>query len=184
MPDDVASNLLARWAEPHRHYHSTRHLVDGLEALARLDGGRLEQIAFWFHDAVHTNTTPADEEASAAIARELLGGWLTAGEVDEVVRLVLLTAHHRPEPGDEAGARLSDADLSPLGADWETYRTNAQGIRSELPHLTDEQWRAGRSAFLRGFLQRDRFYVTSLAADLWERQARDNLTRELDTYAL
>lgn len=179
LPESVATELLARWAEPHRHYHSTRHLVDGLEALALLGGGRLEQIAFWFHDAVHTNTTPADEEASAVIARESLAGWLTVDEVDEVVRLILLTAHHRPEPGDEPGARLADADLSSLGADWEVYRRNARGIRRELPHLTDEQWSAGRAAFLRGFLRRERFYTTAPAVELWESRARRNLAREL-----
>ncbi|WP_197511770.1 hypothetical protein [Tessaracoccus coleopterorum] len=39
-------------------------------------GGPLERIAFWFHDAVHTSTSPADELASAELARELLGGTL------------------------------------------------------------------------------------------------------------
>ena len=179
LPETVARDLLARWAEPHRHYHSTRHLVDGLAALEGLGGGRLERIAFWFHDAVHTNTTPEDEEASAFLAREALSGWLPSVEVGEVERLVLLTAHHRPEPGDDAGARVSDADLSSLGADEEAYRRNVQGIRAELLHLTDEQWRAGRSAFLHRFLQRERFYITAIAADLWERPARRNLTREL-----
>lgn len=183
LPERVAVDLLRRWAEPHRHYHSTQHLIDGLAALDVLGGEGLEQIAFWFHDAVHTNTTPADEEASALIAREALSGWLPSDEVDEVVRLVLLTAHHRPDPGDLSGARVSDADLSSLGADWETYRHNAEGIRSELPHITDEQWRLGRSAFLSGFLQRERFYVTPLARDLWEDQARRNLARELSSYA-
>ncbi|MDF1490233.1 HD domain-containing protein [Tessaracoccus caeni] len=183
LPEPVAVDLLSRWAEPHRHYHSTQHLIDGLAALDALGGERLEQIAFWFHDAVHTNTTPADEEASALIAREALSGWLPSDEVDEVARLVLLTAHHRPEPGDLSGARVSDADLSSLGADWETYRRNAEGIRRELPHITDEQWRLGRSAFLSGFLQRERFYVTPLARDLWEDQARRNLARELSSYA-
>ena len=46
LPDDVALELLRRWAEPHRHYHGTSHLVDGLHALEVLDGGRLERIAF------------------------------------------------------------------------------------------------------------------------------------------
>lgn len=179
LPDRVAQDLLARWAEPHRHYHSTQHLIDGLAALEQLGGGRLEQIAFWFHDAVHTNTTPADEEASAVIARESLDGWLPADDIDEVVRLVLLTAHHRPDAGDEAGARISDADLSSLGAQWEVYRRNALGIRRGAPRLTDEQWRIGRSAFLRGFLQRERFYTTPLGARLWEAQARANLAHEL-----
>ncbi len=181
LPSAVEAELRRRWAEPHRHYHSTTHLVSGLAALDLLGAGDVERIAFWFHDAVHSNRTPADEEASAALAGELLAGSLEPEVVREVGRLVMLTAHHLPAPDDAAGARLCDADLSAMGADRDEYLVNVAGIRSELPGLTDEQWRLGRGAFLERFLQRDRLFHTPTGRGLWERRARSNMQGELET---
>lgn len=180
LPDDVAADLLHRWAEPHRDYHGTSHLVDGLAALDVLGAGRLERIAFWFHDAVHSNTTPQDEEASASLVAVLLAGHETPDDIQEIQRLVLLTAGHLTVPGDLAGQKVCDADLNALGADEVTYRRNVRGIRAEMPQLSDDEWVLGRSAFLSRFLERDHFFATEIGRRLWEVQARANLRNELE----
>lgn len=179
LPEGVTRELLVRWAEPHRHYHGVTHLRYGLEALDMLGGSRVEQIAFWFHDAVHSNSTPQDEEASAELMSHLLAGHERAQVIAEIQRLVLLTAGHHTEADDHAGQRLCDADLSGLGADDAAYRRNVAGIRAEMPHLTDEQWRLGRSAFLSRFLQRRYVFATGTGRTLWESRARRNLENEL-----
>ena len=184
FPDDVANDLLRRWREPHRGYHGVSHLVSGLSALETLGGQRLERIAFWFHDAVHSNTTPEDEHASAALVAELLYGCETPANVAEIQRLVLLTAGHLTATGDAAGQRVCDADLSGLGAEPQTYSSNVAGIRAELPHLSHEEWVAGRSRFLSQFLERDHFFATPKARRLWEDGARRNLQRELENLRL
>lgn len=181
LPREVVDDLLARWAEPHRRYHATSHLDNGLEALELLGGGPLERIAFWFHDAVHTNTTPDDETASAGLAADLLAGHLPDVQVAEVQRLIMLTTHHQPEAGDLAGARVCDADLSGMGAPWEDYRANIRGIRAELGQFDDAQWRHGRARFLEAFLERDRIFHTPLGSGLWEERARANMERELSS---
>lgn len=179
LPGSVVDELLQRWSEPHRSYHSTTHLVSGLEALEELGGTQLERVAFWFHDAVHTNTTPADEVASAKLAGELLAGHFSAADIREVRRLVMLTTHHQPAPDDEAGCRVCDADLSGMGADWDAYVDNIAGLRVEFPQLDAEQWSHGRSRFLVKFLQRDWLFNTWQARHLWEDKARANMVREL-----
>ncbi|MDO5737519.1 MAG: metal-dependent phosphohydrolase [Propionibacteriaceae bacterium] len=179
LPGDVREELLRRWSEPHRHYHGISHLVDGLAALDALGGSTLERIAFWFHDAVHSNTTPDDERASAALVVDLLEGQRSPADIAEIQRLVLLTAGHVTGQGDSSGQRICDADLSALGADDEVYRRNVRGIRAELPHLSDAEWVLGRSAFLSGFLDRDHFFATVFGRQIWEIQARANMRREL-----
>lgn len=179
LPDNVAADLLERWTEPHRDYHGVSHLVDGLRALEELGGSRLELIAFWFHDAIHSNRTPDDEQASADLVRELLDGHETDEDIHEVARLVLLTAGHRTTAADGGGQRLCDADLSGLGANASRYRRNVEGIRAELPHLTDDEWMTGRTAFLAAFLQREHLFATPHGRDLWEDLARRNLNEEL-----
>lgn len=179
VPQSVFERLLVRWNEPHRHYHGVSHLFSGLRALDELGAGDLELLAFWGHDAVHTNTTPDDENASAVVMANLLAGHLPVSVIKEVRRLILLTAGHRVEPGDDAGARLCDADLSGLASPWESYLTNVEGIRAELPQFTDDQWREGRSDFLRRFLDREWFFSTPHGRRHWEAAARANVEREL-----
>lgn len=179
LPAAVVDELLDRWSEPHRHYHSTTHLNSGLIALEELGGGPIERIAFWFHDAIHSNSTPQDETASAELVGALLDGVRSPTEIAEIQRLILLTTHHQPDEGDLPGQRLCDADLSGMGLDWSGYRANIAGIRAELPGLTDEAWRRGRAAFLEKFLERPRLFHTPLGRSRWERRARRNMEREL-----
>ncbi len=179
LPDEIRDDLLARWREPHRDYHGIKHLESGLEYLDQLGGTPIERIAFWYHDAVHTNTSPDDELASAELVRAQLGAVLTPAEVTEVARLVMVTIGHDPEPGDEAGARISDADLAGLARPWEGYLDNIRGIRAELPHVDDHAWRIGRSAVLEQLLGHERLFHTAHGATHWEQRARANLVREL-----
>jgi predicted metal-dependent HD superfamily phosphohydrolase len=145
LPDraQLGDELIARWSEPHRHYHDLRHLGETLEALDLLGpSSGLEEIALWFHDAVHTNSAGVDEHRSAALAaRKLRSAGLGAADTAEVVRLVLVTIDHCPEPGDLAGARVSDADLAILAAAPQRYRASVQALRAEAGQPDEQAWR-------------------------------------------
>lgn len=178
--DALRDDLLQRWDEPHRHYHNLHHLAECLSALHDLGGVRAEQLAVWYHDAIYDGVPEQDERRSAALARDHLA---RAGEdpelVDEVERLVLLTIEHDPEPGDESGERLNDADLAILGSDPQRYAESVAAIRREYAHLDDEQWRVGRRQVLQTFLTRPQLFRTHLGRDRWEARARHNIGREL-----
>ena len=180
LPDSVQQRLLEMWQEPHRDYHGLSHLESGLAALETLGGTQLEKIAFWCHDAVHTNTSPDDEHASVDIAEQLLWGNLTDGELDEVTRLILITINHWPDAQDAAGARVSDADLVGLALDWDAYEENIEGIRVELPELSGRAWRARRRKQVDDLVGRPQLFFTDYGRDHWEDRARVNLLRELD----
>lgn len=113
----VGAELLARWAEPHRRYHTLDHLKAVLAAVEVLaDAARdstLVRYAAWFHDAVYRGEPGADEENSAQLAELLLPSCgLSTEQVAEVARLVRVTADHSPEPGDANAEVLCDADLA------------------------------------------------------------------------
>jgi predicted metal-dependent HD superfamily phosphohydrolase len=176
--------LLARWNEPQRHYHTTAHLaamlaiVDEHAALAAdADAVRL---AVWYHDAIYDPRGGDNETASAELARsELPGLGVRAERVDEVARLVLLTAGHRVEPGDRNGALLADADLAILAAPSDRYDAYASAVRAEYAHVPDELFRAGRSLVLESLLALPELYRILPDRAAWERAARANLAREL-----
>jgi predicted metal-dependent HD superfamily phosphohydrolase len=175
-------DLLARWAEPHRRYHDLRHLAEVLVALRTLDADVPATVlcaAYW-HDAVYDPAAADNEQRSAVLAADGMGGLGAAPpDVAEVVRLVLLTATHRPKPEDDAGGLLCDADLAVLGSAPERYLRYAADVREEYAHLGDEEFRRGRAAVLRGLADRASLFTTASGRRRWERPARENLRAEL-----
>ncbi len=192
----VGDDLVARWGEKGRLHHGRTHLREVLDAVALLgeDGATPEHtrraaLAAWFHDAVHSSgrrrDAPlpdgrSDEEASAALAHDALTGLVSPEVRDDVVRLVLLTATHRPDAGDAVGALLCDADLAVLGASPERYADYAAAIRVEYAHVPEDVFRPGRAAILEQLLDGDLFH-TPTGRRRWEDSARQNLRAEIAT---
>ncbi|MGD7731506.1 HD domain-containing protein [Propionibacteriaceae bacterium G57] len=174
----LGRDLLTRWHEPHRHYHGITHLAAGLGALAELGGDPLEVVAFWWHDAVHHNDKPTDEQQSAQLARTALAGLLDSTDIDEVARLVLLTINHDPAPDDGRGARMCDADLALLAADPDQYLAHVAQLRRERPDVAELAWQRDRIAATGALLNRPQLFWTPTGRRLWESPARRNLTDE------
>lgn len=183
----VGDDLLRRWAEPHRHYHSLTHLASVLRVAGVLQrAGELPAelkssvvLAGWFHDAVYEGAAGSDEEASAQLAQRQLDGLRSDSEVAETARLVRLTAGHAPEQDDAAGAVLVDADLEILGREPSDYRRYVDQVRADYAHVPEDQFVAGRAQVLRGLLDAPRLFRTATGYRLWEGQARQNLEQEL-----
>jgi predicted metal-dependent HD superfamily phosphohydrolase len=183
----LGDDLLARYAEQHRHYHDQRHLTEVLatvDALADLaDDPDTVRLAAWFHDAIYDpQADPGEnEEVSAQLAElELSAYGVDAERVEEIGRLVRLTAKHDCEPGDANGAVLCDADLRVLSMSPERYDESAAGIRREFAHVNDRDFARGRISFLRS-LAATRLYATDRGHDQWEQAARDNIEREVES---
>ncbi|HET9519031.1 MAG TPA: metal-dependent phosphohydrolase [Actinoplanes sp.] len=174
--------LLHRWAQPHRRYHDTAHLIAVLDVVDDCAGTDRVRLAAWWHDAVYDPHATDNEQASADLAaRELAGLGVPGAVVADVGRLVLLTVDHRPAPGDADGELLCDADLAVLARPPGRYADYAANIRAEYAHVPDEQFRAARAAVLRHLLSLPRLYHRPALATRWESRARTNLTTELRT---
>ncbi|WP_407670060.1 HD domain-containing protein [Nonomuraea solani] len=179
----VRAELVARWSEPHRRYHTLTHLAAVLAATDRLateaEDVTAVRLAAWFHDAVYDGRPGSDEERSAQLAQSALPRCgVPAGRVAEVARLVRLTAAHDTlRPGDRNGAVLCDADLAVLGSPG--YDDYAAAIRQEYAHVPDELFRQGRAEVLRRLLATPSLFRTALARELWEAPARASMTAEL-----
>ncbi|NKY97638.1 HD domain-containing protein [Nocardiopsis alborubida] len=183
----VGTELLVRWNEPHRRYHTLAHLEAVLRAvdlLLREEGVRdadLVRHAVWFHDAVYEGVPGRDERESARLAERLLSLMgMEAARVREVVRLVGVTATHRPGRWDADGAVLCDADLSVLAAPADEYLAYTTAVRAEYRHVPDEDFRTGRTAVLRSLLEAPHLFHTPSGRARWEARARVNVLAELD----
>ncbi|WP_377270671.1 hypothetical protein [Peterkaempfera sp. SMS 1(5)a] len=184
-PAPYGTELLRRWAEPQRCYHTAAHLtavLDEIEVLAgHADDADAVRLAAWFHDAVYRPDRSENEERSAALAeRALPEAGLGRARTAEVARLVRLTVTHDPSPGDRNGEVLCDADLAVLAGSPEAYAAYAAAVREEYAFVPDETFRAGRAAVLRQLLDLPVLYRTATAHARHEERARRNLATELD----
>ena len=181
---ELGENLIARYREPHRRYHTTKHLLDVLTMIDQLADDHdlfLVQLAAWYHDAVYA--IPAgqvsNEEASARLAlRELSLVGLEQEDLNQIARLVRLTETHLPGPRDPEGELLCDADLSILASDPAQYAAYAAAVRAEYAQVPDEQFLAGRLAVLNELVDRE-IFRTSKGRPLSD-AARANLAAEID----
>lgn len=188
----LGASLTGRWREPHRHYHDVRHLTQCLAALDELTGGtptRPVALAAWYHDAVYLGRPGQDEEAAAALAEAELAPVVGEPEAREVARLVRLTTTHAPDPGDQSGALLSDADLSILAVNQGRYHVYLRDVRLEYSHVPDAEFLEGRRQVVESLLGGGtlaeapspgrHLFHSPQGRDLWEADARENLQAEL-----
>jgi predicted metal-dependent HD superfamily phosphohydrolase len=186
----AGAELLARWNEPSRRYHTITHLVEMFGALEELEEAReiddrqccVARLAAWFHDAVYdTAATGGSNEAdSAVLARDTLAR-LRFGEqdIDAIDRLTRLTARHDADASEPLDAAFHDADLWILSAPRTRFDGYCDQVREEYAYVPDADYRHGRAAVLGPLMHRDRIYRTSHALHDWETPARINLGREL-----
>jgi predicted metal-dependent HD superfamily phosphohydrolase len=176
--------LLARYAEPHRRYHTAEHLAKVLRTIDELAGDHdlfLVRLAAWFHDAVYAippGQVP-NEEASARLAlRELSRAGLEQEDLTQVARLVRLTATHLPGSHDPEGELLCDADLAILAAPPEEYADYVAAIRAEYARVPEPQFVAGRLELVTRLAEGE-IFRTSKGRELTD-AARANLLAECE----
>ena len=199
----LGEDLLERYEQPHRKYHTSVHLSEMLTALKTLykrhhtATPRAVLLAAWFHDAVYEANPGDDEAASADLARTALTplastGSLTNREVTAIAHLIELTASHQLADGIEEytsgaltradAAFFLDADLAILAADSPRYTRYVAGVRAEYAYYAPDAFTRGRAAILQGFLNRTTIYASDTAHLLWDAPARLNLRTELEGY--
>ncbi|MFF4759671.1 hypothetical protein [Streptomyces sp. NPDC001292] len=186
-PDPVpyADNLLARWQEPHRHYHTLTHLTEVLDRVDALekhaDDPDVVRLAAWFHDAVYLPERSENEERSARLAeRALPEAGVPEAKTTEVARLVRLTVTHDPADDDRDGQVLCDADLAILAAAPSAYAAYTAGVREEYHFVPNDAFREGRAEILRRLLDRPHLFRTPHGREHWEATARYNIGGELE----
>lgn len=179
---DGFEELVARYGEPQRRYHTMEHiesclaLLDRFRSLARRPAE--VELALWFHDAVYEPHRTDNEGRSAELARRvLLAAGVSREAVDRIAAYILATKGHDVVEGD--GALVLDIDLSILGASEEEFERFDRHIREEYIHVPDPLYREGRRRVLEGFSKRRRIYRLEPFFDAFETQARRNLERKI-----
>lgn len=176
-----SAQLIARYGEPHRHYHTLLHIASVLDTL-RAHVGELEHpheatLAVWYHDAVYDPGRDDNEARSADLsATHLLAAHAPVDAAARVHAMVLDTRHAAPALSPD-GAYVADADLAILAAPVIAFDVYDAAIRREYAAVPDAAYRAARRRILQGFLDRPFIYQTAAFRKHCEAGARENLSR-------
>jgi predicted metal-dependent HD superfamily phosphohydrolase len=182
-PDQVFDELLARYEEAHRAYHTREHLEECLvlldEVWIQCDHPEEVAIALWFHDAIYEPRRSDNEAASAkwlAAVGDAMG--VEAQSIERMHALVMATRHTASVEQPDAQI-LVDIDLSILGASPERFEAYEEQVRREYRWVPGMIYRAKRADVLKGFVGRSAIYTTPLFRDRFEERARVNIARSL-----
>lgn len=182
-PSGLYEELCARYAEPHRAYHTQEHLRECFEhldaAIAWAEHLAEIQLALWFHDAIYDPRAQDNEARSAQWARAALDGAGAAREVGERVHALVMATRHAAEPEGADATLLVDVDLSILGASDARFAEYERQIRREYAWVPESGYRQARTRVLQSFLERPAIYGTRWFASRLEDRARSNLARSI-----
>jgi predicted metal-dependent HD superfamily phosphohydrolase len=179
----VYGDLASRYGEPHRAYHTMDHvafclgLLDGVRDLATRPNE--VEMALWFHDVVYDPHAHDNETRSAALARETCRMFKLPGPFGKRVHHLIAATRHRVTPTDADARLVVDIDLAVLGQPPEVFDDYERRIRREYATVEEGTFWLARVAVLREFLARPRLYATAHFHDLYEGQARSNLSRSI-----
>lgn len=181
----VFSDLVARYSESQRAYHTIDHIQHCLCEFSKIESGLINpqevELAIWYHDAIYDTTTKDNEEKSAKLFVEMARFIsLHDGMIKPVERLIMITKHDKP-PKSYDERIIIDVDLSILGQPYDSYDRYAMQIQKEYDWMPKDQFNAGRAQVLNKFLERPWIYSTAYFKNLYETNARNNIQRELDT---
>ena len=184
-PTRQLADLLSRYAQPWRAYHTISHIQ---HCLTELDGARHlcrkpEEVeaAIWYHDAVYDPKANDNEEKSAQLAQKsiagILGGTnpLFAGRVAELIQA---TKHARSPGADPDMLLLLDVDLAILGQSREDFEDYERSIRREYEWVKLSVYCRERAKILRR-LAWPTVYQTPFFQERYEGAAQDNLSHSI-----
>lgn len=180
--------LQRNYAATTRHYHNLSHikaLLDWVEAFhPQLQQPDAVRFAVWFHDVIYETRRHDNEERSAELAEQELGGLnVPAATIKAVSAMILATKQHRADalPAELAsdGRWFLDFDLAILGSRPDIYRAYSQAIRREYGWVPKLLYRRGRRQVLESFLEREQLFFTEVMRARLEAPARQNLAEEL-----
>jgi predicted metal-dependent HD superfamily phosphohydrolase len=174
--------LETEYSDQSRHYHTLEHvshLIHELDlAKPKIKDWDSVVFAIFYHDIVYNGVSSENEQKSSILAtRRLQQIGFPADRVLICKEHILSTDGHSISDNDDTNL-FTDADLSILGQDWNTYLTYAKNIRKEFGSYPDAIYKPGRLHVLNHFLNMKSIFKTNFFFDKYEVMARKNLSEE------
>src|SRR3989454_8561334 len=146
-------DVLGRYSEPHRHYHTRQHLVECFEKVQDIISLAEHQAevnaGLWFHDVIYDTQRHDNEERSADWARSAAREFGASAESGQRIYELIMFTRHAAEPVGIDAQVLVDADLSILRAQPARFQEYEAQVRSEYGLEPDAMIRSTRAKILK-----------------------------------
>lgn len=184
LTNELWTEIEKNYSSKKRHYHTLHHLDNLLTQLTEVK----DEIQNWnailftlyYHDIIYNSLKSDNEEKSAELAEKRLKQISVSIDTIESCRNQILATKSHLKSTDNDTNYFTDADLSVLGQNWETYSLYYKNVRKEYSIYPDLVYNPGRKKVLKHFLSMDRIYKTDFFFCKFETQAKRNLTNELN----
>ncbi len=181
--NELWAEIEQHYTNKKRHYHTLEHLNKLFNQLSEIKNEiqhwHILLFSLFYHDIIYNTLKSDNEEKSAALAVKRL---TQLGIADSEIRLcrhqILATKSHEFSENTDTNY-FTDADLSILGQNWETYSNYILQVREEYAIYPDFIYKKGRKKVVHHFLAMKYIYKTTFFRNTLEQQAKQNLQKEL-----
>lgn len=177
--------IIKKYNEENRHYHNLQHIFHFFKHTQKIKDKLNDYDSFFFaiifHDVIYSTSVSTNEYDSAEYAKKILTS-MNFPFIEKVYNLILLTEKHTIHKLEDFDSQaFLDLDLSILGGSWENYLEYAQRIQKEWKNVPTFMYKIGRKKVLQKFLDQKNIYRSAYFQDLYEKQAKINLKKELNS---
>lgn len=183
LPEKLWDEVERNYSNKKRHYHTLIHLDNLYKQLTgvrnHIEDWDTILFSLFYHDIIYNPSSADNEEKSARLAKERLQLLsFPADKISKCVSQILATKGHSKSSDNDTNL-FTDADLSILGENWDSYSDYFKKIRKEYSIYPDFVYNSGRKKVLNHFMNMESIYKTSPFSHKFEKSARENLTKEL-----
>ncbi len=177
--------LLKNYEGKKRYYHNLSHISELLQFYYEFESTIIKKevvlFAIFYHDIIYDVKKNDNEEKSADFAKQRMFDLsIQTEKIELVYNYIVASKHHKIENNDTDLAFFLDFDMAILGKDWSNYLKYTQKIRKEYSIYPNILYRKGRKKALSHFLENKKIYKTEVFFNRFEKQARENMQKELD----
>lgn len=184
LTNELWAEIEENYSSKKRHYHTLQHLDYLLAQLTEIKGEihNWEAVLFtlYYHDIIYKAQKSNNEEKSADLAVKRMKQISVPNEVIESCKKQILATKSHTKSTDSDTNYFTDADLSILGSDWDTYSLYYKNVRKEYSMYPDLLYNPGRKKVLNHFLSMDRIFKTDYFFNKLENRAKENLQKEIE----
>ena len=184
LTNELWTEIEKNYSSKKRHYHTLHHLDSLLAQLTDVKGKiqKWNTILFslYYHDIVYNSLKSDNEEKSAELAERRMKQISVSIDTIELCKNQILATKSHIKSTNSDTNYFTDADLSILGQNWETYSVYYKNVRKEYSIYPDFVYNPSRKKVLNHFLSMDRIFKTDFFHNKFEIQAKRNLQKEIE----
>ena len=184
LKKELWTEIEKNYSSKKRHYHTLEHLDNLLSQLtdvkSEIQNWEIILFTLFYHDIIYNSIKSDNEEKSAEFTENRMKQISVSNDKIELCKEQILATKSHIKSTDSDTNYFTDADLSVLGQNWETYLLYCKNVRKEYSIYPTLVYNPGRKKVLNHFLSMDRIFKTDFFYNKFEIQAKQNLQQEIE----